>query len=157
MLSISQKRYQMSLSAHLAERFTSIGEPLALEAIRRQLHNETGKPCLWVQRDDLVNVGLIWNHAVLGIFFIVIPLPDVEALLCLCPWLARITLSTQWQGEWAEAFLNLLYEITSRRSARHGYQIQQIWATIAENRRNVVPILEFLINRSLQENQQHGK
>ena len=43
-LSVSQKRYQISLSSHLAERFTSIGEPLALEVIKRQLHNETGAP-----------------------------------------------------------------------------------------------------------------
>lgn len=83
--------------------------------------------------------------------------PDSEALLCLCPWLARITLSTQWQGEWAEAFLNLLFETTTKRSSRHGYQIQQLWSTIAENRRNVVPVLEFLLNKSLQENHQKGE
>lgn len=85
------------------------------------------------------------------------PFPaDTEALACLCPWLSKITLSTQWQGEWAEGFLNLLYDITARRSNRHGSQIEQLWATIAENRRNVVPVLEFLITKSLQENIQQG-
>ncbi|KAL6769541.1 hypothetical protein ACKKBG_A31400 [Auxenochlorella protothecoides x Auxenochlorella symbiontica] len=122
-LTVSQKAYQMSLSAQLAEQYTSIGEALAIEVLKRQLTNDT----------------------------------DSEALLCLCPWLARITLSTQWQGEWAEAFLNLLFETTTKRSSRHGYQIQQLWSTIAENRRNVVPVLEFLLNKSLQENHQKAE
>lgn len=34
---------------------------------------------------------------------------------------------------------------------RHSYQVQKLWATLGGNKRNVVPILDFLIDRGLKE------
>lgn len=49
-------------------------------------------------------------------------------------------------------FLGLLYEITTRRK-KDATHIEQIWATLAQDRRNVVPILDYFIATSLEESQ----
>lgn len=79
-----------------------------------------------------------------------------DALLCLCPWLEFITLNTQWEGHWAESLLKSLYFITAHHSSRHAYQIQKLWATLAANRRNIIPTLDFLIVKGLEETMTGG-
>ncbi|PSC67904.1 furry homolog-like [Micractinium conductrix] len=77
-----------------------------------------------------------------------------DALLSLCPWLELLTLPTQWEGQWAEALLNCLYDITAQQAERPAYE--RLWATLAANRLNMVPALNFLIGRGLREDAAGG-
>ncbi|KAL4428595.1 hypothetical protein ABPG77_008907 [Micractinium sp. CCAP 211/92] len=72
-----------------------------------------------------------------------------DALLSLCPWLEFITIPTQWEGQWSEALLTSLYDITAQQAERPAYE--RLWATLAANRLNMVPSLNFLIDRGLKE------
>lgn len=99
------------------------------------------------------------------------------------PWL-------QWEGQWSEALLTSLYNITAQQAERPAYEasahatghavvarppaaeglsilpctctpscngivlpvlLQRLWATLAANRLNMVPALNFLIDRGLKE------
>ncbi|KAL4434374.1 hypothetical protein ABPG75_000815 [Micractinium tetrahymenae] len=72
-----------------------------------------------------------------------------DALLSLCPWLEFITIPTQWEGQWSEALLTSLYNITAQQAERPAYE--RLWATLAANRLNMVPALNFLIDGGLKE------
>jgi len=72
-----------------------------------------------------------------------------EALLCLCPWLEHINLGAKWEGEWAETFLASLYDLTASKEQLEA--VQRLWAVLATNRRNVVPTIDFLLVKGLEE------
>lgn len=72
-----------------------------------------------------------------------------EALLCLCPWLENINLGAKWEGEWAETLLASLYDLTASKEQLDA--VQKLWAVLATNRRNVVPTIDFLLVKGLEE------
>ena len=54
-------------------------------------------------------------------------------------------------GNWSEQLLRSMYEVTAQHGAAFSAETERLWATVAGNRRNVIPILDFLISRGLQE------
>jgi hypothetical protein len=44
-----------------------------------------------------------------------------------------------------------MYAVTGQHGAAFPAETERLWATVAGNRRNVIPILDFLISRGLQE------
>lgn len=44
-----------------------------------------------------------------------------------------------------------MYAVTGQHGAAFPAETERLWSTVAGNRRNVVPILDFLISRGLQE------
>jgi hypothetical protein len=53
------------------------------------------------------------------------------------------------EGQWSEVLLTSLYNITAQQAERQAYE--KLWATLAANRLNIVPSLNFLIDRGLKE------
>lgn len=74
-----------------------------------------------------------------------------EALFSLSPWFEHLNLGAQWEGGWAETLLSTLHNLTAHPSNRRVDAVQLLWATLATNRRNVVPVVDFLIAKGLQE------
>lgn len=44
-----------------------------------------------------------------------------------------------------------MYYVTLRHGAAFAYEIERLWTTVASNKHNIIPILEFLISLGLQE------
>lgn len=163
-----------------------------MQMLSRQLDNESGAGA-WARsggREPLCSKGChcsvfrchrSWRPSPAETCLLAVACAGLEAMLCLCPWFEHVTLGPEWQGQWAERVLNLLYSITANHGARQAYQVrdivlsshcpalvracaasvlrsveppllprpppqvQKLWATLAANRRNVVPILDFII------------
>ena len=54
-------------------------------------------------------------------------------------------------GNWSEQLLKSMYYVTLQHGGAFPHEIERLWCTVAANKRNVIPILEFLISRGLQE------
>lgn len=54
-------------------------------------------------------------------------------------------------GNWSESLLKSMYYVTLQHGGAFPHEIERLWCTVATNKRNVIPILEFLISRGLQE------
>ncbi len=44
-----------------------------------------------------------------------------------------------------------LYYVTWQHGSMFPLEIEQLWTTVAANKRNIIPILDFIISRGLQE------
>jgi len=76
----------------------------------------------------------------------------VEALLCLPPWLEYASFGGgQWDTQWGGAALRALYSVTVAPGSSRALAAQKLWATVASNRRNIVPTLDFLIRQGMAE------
>ena len=54
-------------------------------------------------------------------------------------------------GNWSESLLKSMYYVTLQHGGAFPHEIERLWCTVATVKRNVIPILEFLISRGLQE------
>ena len=54
-------------------------------------------------------------------------------------------------GTWMERLLKSMYFVTLQHGAAAAYEIERLWTTLASNKNNIAPILEFLISLGLQE------
>ena len=52
---------------------------------------------------------------------------------------------------WSEQLLKSLYYTTLALGQECAQQVERLWTTVASNKRNIIPILDFLITRGLQE------
>lgn len=61
------------------------------------------------------------------------------------------TLGMHAPGNWSEQLLRNLYFLTWQHAAAFPSETERLWRTVAASKRNVIPILDFLITRGLQE------
>ena len=54
-------------------------------------------------------------------------------------------------GTWMEDLMKSMYYVTLQHGAAFAYEIERLWTTVASNKHNIIPILEFLISLGLQE------
>ena len=54
-------------------------------------------------------------------------------------------------GNWSEQLLKSMYQVTWHHASTFPQETGQLWITVAANKRNVIPILDFLITQGLQE------
>ncbi len=62
--------------------------------------------------------------------------------------------SEQWfciAGNWSEQLLKSMYQVTWHHASAFPLETGQLWLTVAANKRNVIPILDFVITQGLQE------
>ena len=59
-----------------------------------------------------------------------------------CPWDA---------GNWSEQLLKSMYQVTWHHASAFPLETGQLWLNVAANKRNVIPILDFVITQGLQE------
>jgi hypothetical protein len=79
-----------------------------------------------------------------------------EVLLCLPPWLEYASFGRGWDGQWGNNVLRALCAVTAQTQGHHGVRrglpvAQKLWETVASNRRNIVPTLDFLLNQGMAE------
>jgi hypothetical protein len=71
-----------------------------------------------------------------------------QTLSCLPPWLENADFS---RDPWRESILDLLFRVSQIDSLIQTNTIQSIWSTIASHRRNIVPVLDYLLSKLLEE------
>ena len=54
-------------------------------------------------------------------------------------------------GNWSEQLLKSMYQVTWHHASAFPQETGQLWITVAANKRNVIPILDFVITQGLQE------
>jgi len=79
-----------------------------------------------------------------------------EVLLCLPPWLEYASFGRGWEGQWGNNVLRALCAVTAQTQGHHGVRrglpvAQKLWETVASNRRNIVPTLDFLLHQGMAE------
>lgn len=74
-----------------------------------------------------------------------------DVLLCLPPWLEYAAFHRGWEGQWGGDILRMMYSITAtlQKGSRRSYPVQKMWMTIASNRRNVFPTVDFLLKQGV--------
>ena len=75
----------------------------------------------------------------------------VKVLLCLTPWMEQLSFSFRWEGEWSERLLKSMYYVTWKHGKEFTYEVERLWSTVASNKRNIVPILDFLVGFGMKE------
>ncbi|EIE19264.1 hypothetical protein COCSUDRAFT_48883 [Coccomyxa subellipsoidea C-169] len=116
--------FQLRLSSKLARDHPELSEPLCVELMNRQLEvgGSPGSPQL--------------QHQVLS---------------CLAPWMQNLSFAARWEGNWSEQLLRSMYFLTWQHAGAFPSETERLWTTVAANKRNIIPILDFLIARGLQE------
>ena len=54
-------------------------------------------------------------------------------------------------GNWSERLLKSLYYVTWQHGDQLLQETEALWQTVARNRRNVIPVLDFVLSCGLQE------
>jgi len=66
-------------------------------------------------------------------------------LTCLAPWMENLSIAAHWKGTWCERLLKSMYYVTLRHGSELPLEIERLWSTLAGNRRNIIPVLDFLV------------
>lgn len=59
-------------------------------------------------------------------------------------------------GKWSERLLQSMYMVTARHGAVYPHQIERLWSTVAGNKRNIIPILDYVVSTGQQKAVQVG-
>lgn len=145
-LAESHRAFQQHLSSTLAKDHAELAHAVTMEILARHHHATamSGAPSDGASSES-----------------------EVDALACLSPWLEYASFGRQGDGQWATGVLRALYAVTAQQGSRKVYPVQELWATVASNRRNIMPTLDFLLKQGLLEasaaarratsQQQHGQ
>ena len=52
-------------------------------------------------------------------------------------------------GNWSEKLLESMYYVTAQHGAVFPHEIECLWSTVAGNKRNIIPILDYVISKGL--------
>jgi hypothetical protein len=63
----------------------------------------------------------------------------------LAPWMENLSIAAHWSGTWCERLLKSMYYVTLRHGSELPQEIERLWSTLAVNKRNIVPMLDFLL------------
>ncbi|CAG9464766.1 unnamed protein product [Pedinophyceae sp. YPF-701] len=74
-----------------------------------------------------------------------------QVLACLTPWMENLAFQAQWEHGMSERLLKSFYWVTWHRGSHFPYEIERLWIAIAENRRNIIPVLDFLISKGVED------
>ena len=47
--------------------------------------------------------------------------------------------------------LQSMYDVTAQHGAVFPHEIERLWSTVADNKRNIIPILDYIISKGRQE------
>ncbi|XP_024526381.1 cell morphogenesis protein PAG1 isoform X1 [Selaginella moellendorffii] len=71
-----------------------------------------------------------------------------QVLTCMAPWIENLKL---WESGWSERLLKSLYYVTWRHGDQFPDEIEKLWRTVANKRRNISPVLDFLISKGIED------
>lgn len=52
-------------------------------------------------------------------------------------------------GNWSEKLLESMYYVTAQHGAVFPHEIECLWSTVAGNKRNIIPILDYVVSKGL--------
>jgi hypothetical protein len=50
-------------------------------------------------------------------------------------------------GNWSERLLQSMYYVTAQHGTVFPHEIERLWSTVAGNKRNIIPILDYVISK----------
>lgn len=74
-----------------------------------------------------------------------------QVLTCMAPWFENLNLKKLWDSGWSERLLKSLYYVTWKHGDQFPDEIEKLWSTVASNNRNIIPVLDFLITKGIED------
>ncbi|KAJ7549297.1 hypothetical protein O6H91_07G048400 [Diphasiastrum complanatum] len=74
-----------------------------------------------------------------------------QVLTCMAPWIENLNFVKLWESGWSERLLKSLYYVTWRHGDQFPDEIEKLWSTVATKRRNIIPVLDFLISKGIED------
>ncbi|XP_024390755.1 uncharacterized protein [Physcomitrium patens] len=74
-----------------------------------------------------------------------------QVLTCMAPWIENLNFSNLLESGWSDRLLKSLYYVTWRHGDQFPDEIEKLWSTVAIQRRNIVPVLNFLITKGIED------
>jgi hypothetical protein len=74
-----------------------------------------------------------------------------QVLTCMAPWIENLNFGTLWDSGWSERLLKSLYYVTWRHGDQFPDEIEKLWSTVATKWRNIIPVLNFLITKGIED------
>ncbi|XP_068646926.1 uncharacterized protein [Aristolochia californica] len=74
-----------------------------------------------------------------------------QVLTCMAPWIENLNFQDLWESGWSERLLKSLYYVTWRHGDQFPDEIEKLWSTIANERKNIIPVLDFLITKGIED------
>eukprot|EP00850_Spirogloea_muscicola_P018806 SM000176S03137 [mRNA] locus=s176:102016:119238:- [translate_table: standard] len=74
-----------------------------------------------------------------------------QVLTCMAPWMENLNFAALWESGWSERLLKSLYYVTWKHGDQFPDEIEKLWSTVAARWRNIVPVLDFLITKGIED------
>ncbi|KAJ1281752.1 hypothetical protein BS78_04G329700 [Paspalum vaginatum] len=74
-----------------------------------------------------------------------------QVLTCMAPWIENLNFVRLKDSGWSERLLKSLYYVTWKHGDQFPDEIEKLWSTVASNTRNIIPVLNFLITRGIED------
>lgn len=74
-----------------------------------------------------------------------------QVLTCMAPWIENLNFLKLWESGWSERLLKSLYYVTWKHGDQFPDEIEKLWSTVANNTRNIIPVLDFLITKGIED------
>ncbi|CAO2040054.1 unnamed protein product, partial [Urochloa humidicola] len=92
--------------------------------------------CMEIMQRQLDAVDIIAQH---------------QVLTCMAPWIENLNFVRLKESGWSERLLKSLYYVTWKHGDQFPDEIEKLWSTVASNTRNIIPVLNFLITRGIED------
>ncbi|CAM6088431.1 unnamed protein product [Calypogeia fissa] len=74
-----------------------------------------------------------------------------QVLTCMAPWIENLNFVALLDSGWSERLLKSLYYVTWRHGDQFPDEIEKLWSTVATKWRNIIPVLDFLITKGIED------
>ncbi|KAL0919790.1 hypothetical protein M5K25_011908 [Dendrobium thyrsiflorum] len=74
-----------------------------------------------------------------------------QVLTCMAPWIENLNFLKLWESGWSERLLKSLYYVTWKHGDQFPDEIEKLWSTVASNTRNIIPVLDFLVTKGIED------
>lgn len=74
-----------------------------------------------------------------------------QVLTCMAPWIENLNFGQLQESGWCDRLLKSLYYVTWRHGDQFPDEIEKLWSTVAMKWRNIVPVLNFLITKGIED------
>ncbi|XP_024392551.1 uncharacterized protein [Physcomitrium patens] len=74
-----------------------------------------------------------------------------QVLTCMAPWIENLNFGQLLESGWGDRLLKSLYYVTWRHGDQFPDEIEKLWSTVAIKWKNIVPVLNFLITKGIED------
>ncbi|XP_020587896.1 cell morphogenesis protein PAG1 isoform X2 [Phalaenopsis equestris] len=131
----SASRYRVSVVGNLPDSYQQFQYKLSAKLAKD--HPELSELlCEEIMQRQLDAVDIIAQH---------------QVLTCMAPWIENLNFSKLWESGWSERLLKSLYYVTWKHGDQFPDEIEKLWSTVASNTRNIIPVLDFLVTKGIED------